>query len=140
MGRLCLRFLGGSSSSGGVLDLVDQPAFDSEFPSSCGATCCVVIGGASLRSFFSGKCCVGDENSQFPFLFHGTLESLLDVQPFPHDGRIQFALEGQQVHVGLGLGNQLPDFLWQDFVGKFPLLFNRSHTSHARTGATSRRF
>ena len=40
---------------------------------------------------------------------HGSLQRLLDVHPLPHDGLVQLPLEGQQVHVGLRLRDQLTD-------------------------------
>ena len=40
---------------------------------------------------------------------HGSLQCLLDVHPLPHDGLVQLPLEGQQVHVGLRLWDQLTD-------------------------------
>lgn len=45
-----------------------------------------------------------------PYL-HWSLQCFLDVHTFAHDGLVQFALEGQQIHVGLRLRDQLTDLL-----------------------------
>lgn len=42
---------------------------------------------------------------------HRPLQGLLDVHALAHDGLVQFALKSQEVHVGLGLRDQLAD-LW----------------------------
>lgn len=40
---------------------------------------------------------------------HRPLQGFLDVHTLSHDGLVQLALEGQQVHVGLRLRDQLAD-------------------------------
>lgn len=40
---------------------------------------------------------------------HRPLQGLLDVHTLAHDGLVQFALKRQEVHVGLGLRDQLAD-------------------------------
>lgn len=52
----------------------------------------------------------GAGRGRFHYL-HGSLQGLLDVHALAHDGLIQFALESQQIHVGLGLRDQLTDLL-----------------------------
>ena len=39
----------------------------------------------------------------------GFLDGLLDLHAFAGNGLVQFPLEGQEVHVGLGLRNQVSD-------------------------------
>ena len=50
---------------------------------------------------------VGDKDPQFLLLPHRSLESFLDVKSFAHDRGIQLPLEGEQVHIGLGLGHKV---------------------------------
>ena len=68
-----------------------------------------------------GEARVGNENPQLSLLLHRPLKSLLDVESLPHDGGVQLPLEGEEVHVGLRLGDQLSHLLRQDLVRQ-PLL------------------
>lgn len=66
--------------------------------------------------YHTGVECVGYEDAQLALLLHGSLEGLLDVESLSHDGGVQLALEGQQVHVGLRLGYQVTNLLRQNLV------------------------
>ena len=94
------------------LVLVYQPPLDPEFPA----------GAAALLALLGREAGVGNKNSQFPLLLHGSLESLLDIQSLSHDCGVQFSLKLQKVHVGLRLGNKFTHFLRENLVSK-PLLF-----------------
>ena len=99
------------------LVLVNEPPLDPELPAGDAALLAVALP--------RGERGVGDEDPQLPLLLHRPLEGLLDVQPLPHDGRVELALKGEQVHVGLGLGHQLPNLLRQDLVRQLLFLLGR---------------
>lgn len=60
---------------------------------------------------------VRDENAKLALLFHWTLQGLLDVEAFAHDGRVELAFERQQVHVGLAFGHEIAHLLGEYLVG-----------------------
>lgn len=60
---------------------------------------------------------------------HWSLQCFLDVHSFTHDGLVQFALECQQIHVGLGLWDKLTDL----FGGKTILMLKSSDQTELHT-------
>lgn len=50
------------------------------------------------------------------------MDAYLNVESLPHDGRVEFPFEGQQVHVSLRLRHQVPHFLREDLIGQLLLL------------------
>ena len=50
---------------------------------------------------------VGDKHTKLPLPLHRAADGLLDLQPLPHDGGIQLLLKHEQVHVRLGLWDQI---------------------------------
>lgn len=67
---------------------------------------------------------------------HGSLQRLLNVHALPHNGLVQLALKGQEVHVGLRLRNQLPDLRRKPGTPHHwehqPAVLQNSHTGTAQ--------
>ena len=97
------------------LVLVNQPPLDPQLPA----------GARALLALLGGEAGVGNENSQLTLLLHGPFESLLNVQSLSHDGRVEFPLKLQKIHVGLGFRHKFTNFLRENLVSKPLLLLGR---------------
>ena len=59
----------------------------------------------------------------------GALQGLLDVEAFAHDGGVELAFEGEEVHIGLRLRHKVPHALRQDLICHLLLLLTADEKS-----------
>ena len=72
----------------GALDVVYEPSLHSQLPArGVGPPSC------DLVLFLGREGSVRNEDPQFALLLHWPLQSLLNVEPLPHDGRVKLPLE-----------------------------------------------
>lgn len=67
----------------------------------------------------------------------GLLDGLLDLHALASDGLVQLPLERQEVHVGLRLGNQVPDLRHTTQQNRLKTARTHTHTDGHVTQATA---